>query len=281
LSTKVFISWSGDLSRQLAEAVRNWIPGVLQYVKPYFTPDDIEKGTKWSTEIIKELEGSEVGIICLTRNNLNKPWILFEAGALSKNFGKSKVCTLLFDIDSTDLTGPLTGFQDTKFNKIDFKKLIVSINHEAGEAKLDSRILDEVFEMWWGKLEQNVNEILSGHKEQDQSPRRTERELLEEILELTRIKATTPSRRSKMSKSIIYELVDVLEELSLMQMKYNDKRAFMLVDRLRRPIKNLCMELDEPELYEKFMYRTERFSKERFLINEPAQESNDKNIEGR
>jgi hypothetical protein len=282
LSTKVFISWSGDLSRQLAEAVRNWIPGVLQYVKPYFTPDDIEKGTKWSTEIIKELEGSEVGIICLTRNNLNKPWILFEAGALSKNFGKSKVCTLLFDIDSTDLTGPLTGFQDTKFNKIDFKKLIVSINHEAGEAKLDSRVLDEVFEMWWGKLEETVNEILSGHKEQDQSPTRTEREILEEILELTRMKATTPSRRSKMSKSIIYELIEAFEELSMMQVKYNDKRAFTLMDRLRRPIKILCMELDEPELYEKFMYRTERLrlSEQRFLRNETEQESDDKIIEG-
>lgn len=95
MTTKVFISWSGELSRQLAEAVRNWLPGVLQYVKPYFTPDDIEKGTKWSTETIKELEESEIGILCLTRDNLNKPWILFEAGALSKNFGKAKVCTLL------------------------------------------------------------------------------------------------------------------------------------------------------------------------------------------
>lgn len=164
MSTKVFISWSGDLSRQLAEAVRNWLPGVLQYVKPYFTPDDIEKGTKWSTEIIGELEGSEVGIICLTKENLNNPWILFEAGALSKNFGKSKVCTLLFGIDSSDLTGPLTGFQDTKFNKVDFKKLIESVNKEGGDSKLDVKVLDQVFDMWWDKLEETVNGILSGYK---------------------------------------------------------------------------------------------------------------------
>ncbi|WP_165788483.1 hypothetical protein [Stutzerimonas stutzeri] len=40
---KVFISWSGDMSREIGEALRTWIPGVIQQVKPYFTPNDIEK----------------------------------------------------------------------------------------------------------------------------------------------------------------------------------------------------------------------------------------------
>ncbi|UTW44512.1 toll/interleukin-1 receptor domain-containing protein [bacterium SCSIO 12696] len=273
MSTKVFISWSGDLSRQLAEAVRNWLPGVLQYVKPYFTPDDIEKGTKWSTEIINNLEGSEIGIICLTKDNLNKPWILFEAGALSKNFGKSKVCTLLFGIDSSDLTGPLTGFQDTKFNKTDFKKMIESINKEGGDSKLDSKVLDQVFDMWWGKLEEEVNGILSGHKENDQSPTRSDRELLEEVLELARMNASRPMKRAKMSRSVIYDLIEVIEEISHVSMKYGDKRSFMLMERLRRPIKHLCMELDEPKLYKEFMYRMERFPEQRFLLDETEQEN--------
>ncbi len=56
MATKVFISWSGDLSRKLGEALRNWLPAALQYVKPYFSPDDIEKGAKWNSEIAKELE---------------------------------------------------------------------------------------------------------------------------------------------------------------------------------------------------------------------------------
>ena len=268
MSTKVFISWSGDLSRQLAEEVRNWLPSVLQYVKPYFTPDDIEKGTKWSSEIIGELEGSEVGIICLTKENLNNPWILFEAGALSKNFGKSKVCTLLFGIDSSDLTGPLTGFQDTKFNKSDFKKLIESVNKEGGESKLDSKVLDQVFDMWWDKLEENVTEILSGYKEKDHIPSRSEREILEEVLELTRMNASRPMKRRKMSRSIVYDLMEVIEEVSLMSMKYGDKRSFMLMDRLRRPIKHLCMELDEPELYEKFMFRMKDVRRDRDMFHE-------------
>jgi hypothetical protein len=40
----VFISWSGDQSKAIAEEFRNWIPSVLQFARPYFTPDDIEKG---------------------------------------------------------------------------------------------------------------------------------------------------------------------------------------------------------------------------------------------
>ena len=84
MPTKVFISWSGDLSRKLGETLRDWLPSALQYVKPYFTPEDIEKGAKWSSEIAKELESANIGIICLTRDNTEKPWILFEAGALSK-----------------------------------------------------------------------------------------------------------------------------------------------------------------------------------------------------
>ena len=44
MGAKIFISWSGELSKALGEAIKDWIPKVLQSVKPYFTPDDIEKG---------------------------------------------------------------------------------------------------------------------------------------------------------------------------------------------------------------------------------------------
>ena len=82
--TNVFISWSGQQSEEIAEELRNWIPSVLQFAKPYYTPNDIEKGAKWSSEVSQKLSECNVGIVCLTKDNFAKPWILFEAGALSK-----------------------------------------------------------------------------------------------------------------------------------------------------------------------------------------------------
>jgi hypothetical protein len=196
MPSKVFISWSGDLSKKLAEEIRVWLPAVLQFVRPYFTPNDIEKGTRWSNEISSELESSNAGIICLTKDNLSNPWILFESGALSKNFGKANVCTVLFNLDSADLTGPLTCFQATKFEKNDFKKLLVAINTTGGDVKLESAVLNDVFDMWWPKLESKIKNILDSNVTKNNTKVREEREILEEILELTRMNARKVPRRN-------------------------------------------------------------------------------------
>lgn len=203
MASKVFISWGGNLSKQLAEEVKNWLPSVLQFVKPYFSPDDIEKGTHWESDIASELASSQIGIICLTRDNINRPWILFEAGALSKNFGKAKVCTVLFNVDSTTITGPLTCFQATKFDKADFKKLIKTINETGGDSKLDSKVLDDVFEMWWPQLEDKINKTIKDYKEESQEEERSERAILEELLELTRMTAKRIPREEEDSKPYI------------------------------------------------------------------------------
>ncbi len=111
---RIFISWSGERSKALAEVLRQWLPGVIQAVQPYYSPDDITKGARWSEEIAKVLEESRVGIICLTRENLDAPWIVFEAGALSKKLEKSKVSPILFGVEPTDLTGPLIQFASSQ-----------------------------------------------------------------------------------------------------------------------------------------------------------------------
>jgi hypothetical protein len=259
MASKVFISWSGDLSKKLAEEVRLWLPGVLQFVKPYFTPNDIEKGTRWSTDIASELESSNAGIICLTKDNLNKPWILFEAGALSKNFGKSNVCTILFNLDSSDFSGPLTSFQATKFDKADFKKLLITVNNTGGDSKLDAAVLNDVFEMWWPKLETKINEILKNHVVDNDNAVRSEREILEEVLELTRLNSKRIPRRNDSTRESIMMLIEVMQEIQYRSMKNGGKESFMLFEEMRRPIKRLCLELDMPEMYERFMMKNEKF----------------------
>lgn len=82
---KVFVSWSGERSQMLAQALRDWLPLVLHYVQPWLSEKDIDAGKRWSSEIAKQLEESNIGIICITPENIDSSWILFEAGALAKS----------------------------------------------------------------------------------------------------------------------------------------------------------------------------------------------------
>ena len=205
---KVFISWSGSQSKELAEAIREWIPNVIQAVSPYFTPSDIEKGTRWSNDIAKELESSSIGILCITRENIRAPWIMFEAGALSKSLEKTHVCPILFGVAATDIEGPLKQFQCTAFEKGDVKQLITTINGRLQEGKLAQKTLEAVFEKWWPDLLEKVSNIL-GKEEAPAEPIRSDRELLQEVLLLAR-RATASSRSTSINPRA---LVDIAERL--------------------------------------------------------------------
>ena len=181
---KVFISWSGTVSRGLAEAFRDWLPSVIQAVKPWMSGSDIDKGVRWSSEIAAELEEARVGLICLTPDNLEKPWILFEAGALSKTLEKTFVCPYLFGLRSADLQFPLAQFQATKAEKEDTRKLIHTINSAFGESRLTDDQVNKSFERCWPEFEERLKALeLSQPATRSQ---RESREILEEILELAR-----------------------------------------------------------------------------------------------
>ena len=70
---------------------------------------DIDKGTRSIPAISKTLEETQFGIICLTPENLNAPW-LFEAGALSKSQEDARVWTFLYDLDYVDVQGLYLSF---------------------------------------------------------------------------------------------------------------------------------------------------------------------------
>jgi TIR domain len=129
---KIFISWSGSLSRSIAEILRDWLPSVLQTVEPYVSSEDIHKGARWSVDVFRELEAANYGILCVTKTNIDAPWLNFEAGALSKSFEKGHVSPFLFDIEPSNVTGPLLQFQSTVYEKEDVFKLIKSINTATG-----------------------------------------------------------------------------------------------------------------------------------------------------
>lgn len=180
---KVFISWSGERSKFVAEALRNWLPKVIQAVEPWMSNEDISAGARWSKNIFDELETTKFGIVCITPENKINPWITFEAGALSKTIEHTFVCPFLFDMKPSQLSGPLVQFQATVSDKSGTKKLINSINSALGNAGLSEYELDEVFDVWWNKLEEKL--LITPPFEKEISSR-SDKEILEEILDNTR-----------------------------------------------------------------------------------------------
>jgi hypothetical protein len=90
--------------------------------------EDIAKGARWSLDLLRELEDTQIGIVCLTPENLVAPWILFEAGAVGKALDKSRVCTYLHGLRPADLEGPLVQFQATVTEENDTLKLLHTVN---------------------------------------------------------------------------------------------------------------------------------------------------------
>ena len=190
---KVFLSWSGELSHKIALELREWLPYVIQSIEPYLSSEDIDKGSRWSIDIAKELEDSTYGILCVTHQNLDSTWLNFEAGALSKAFNTANVTPFLFGLKPSDLSkSPLLQFQTTLFDRKDLLKLVYSINNASGDEKLNEQKLETTFDIWYEKLKNNLDALLKEtsikktHKEEKENPLSNSSEVVEEILELTR-----------------------------------------------------------------------------------------------
>jgi TIR domain len=216
---KVFLSWSGERSREIAVALRDWLPKVIQSVQPWMSSVDIDRGARWSTDIATQLEQARFGILCLTPENIDAPWILFEAGALSKTLDRTFVCPYLFDLEPSDLKGPLVQFNAAMTNKSDTEKLIQTIN-VLQENSLSQENFQESFELWWPKLEEKLSQILPFNaKAKIQRPFE---EMIEEILEIVRAQ----ERRTDLSDASVVEVVDYSPA---------DSGDFLVGQRVRHP----------------------------------------------
>lgn len=184
---RIFISWSGKRSKFVAEALSDWIPYVIQSAKPWISSKDIFAGDDWDKEINERLGELNFGIICLTPENLQAPWINFEAGALScKIKNKTLVCPYLIDLEPKDVAPPLSRFQLVKANKEGTLKIVESINRAVKENPLDKHFLNETFDHWWPKLEEVLSNLPPVDEEHTSKSERNEKEILIEILEIVR-----------------------------------------------------------------------------------------------
>jgi TIR domain-containing protein len=157
---KVFLSWSEERSRRAAAAFKGWLEQVLQAAEPWMSPD-IEKGAKWPSEIGERLESTYVGVVFLTKENLNSLWLHYEVGALAKT-KSGRPCMFLLDVQPTDVKGPLSLYQHTRSDAEDVRKLLQNLRawaeREDGKV-IGQSALDSLFTASWPALDRALREI--------------------------------------------------------------------------------------------------------------------------
>jgi hypothetical protein len=142
----------------MAMALKWFIERVLQNATAWLSSGDLSPGRNWIAELDAVLKETETGVLCLTRENLNSPWILFEAGGLSTK-GKSRVIPFLLDIELDALRPPLSQLQALKASdEADSMRLVDALNRDLS-TPLSDDALRETFYAWWPEFSKRLNDI--------------------------------------------------------------------------------------------------------------------------
>ena len=191
----VFISWSGDKSRDVALVLREWLPLVMNSLHPFVSSKDIYAGTRWQVDIASQLQASNFGILCVTNENQKAPWLNFEAGAIAKAVDVSRVVPLAIDLKPSDISLPLGQFQGQPATEDGIGTVLESLN-AASVPPLQDALLERAAAKWWPDLETELATIQQRYSQASPVPSgRSDRELLEETLDTIRSLARRSSFR--------------------------------------------------------------------------------------
>ncbi len=69
MSYDIFLSWSGEGAAVIASALKKFLKLVLG-AKPFFSGEDIPKGSWWGPHLFEKWKEAKYGLIVLTPSNL-------------------------------------------------------------------------------------------------------------------------------------------------------------------------------------------------------------------
>jgi hypothetical protein len=180
----VFLSWSGGTSKELARVLGSWLPLIIQNIQIYSSDEYLGSGRRWA-EKMREIEDSDLGVICVTPDNTHSPWMAFEAGAISHR-EHSRAIPVLFAISQYELTGPIASFHALSSDKAGFYELIKRINEIAHVGRLPEDTLRRIFEAMWPQLESALIEVQKDVSREIHPVRRSMEDMLKELVETVR-----------------------------------------------------------------------------------------------
>jgi hypothetical protein len=122
---------------------------------------NIDKGTAWFAELHNLLARVRACIICVTKENVRSPWLLYEAGAISGRTGF--VCPYLVGVEPSMLAdGPLIMWQCARATKIETLSLIYALNKTLDENRRHhATLLNTNFEVQWPAFESQLSRIVT------------------------------------------------------------------------------------------------------------------------
>ena len=105
--------------------------------------------------------------------------MLFEAGALAKSMQGARVIPLLFNLEFSDISGPLAQFQAKKFERSGLAEVVHSVNQAADQPVPEDRAR-QLFSALWPELEKQLNTV--PEEAPSEKHMRPQHEILEELV---------------------------------------------------------------------------------------------------
>lgn len=97
--------------------VRFYVSSSYQYLKP---------GASWWDDIRSTLSQAQIILACISRQSIDKPWILFESG-VGIGCGAVVIPVILDDLPYSHINPPLSMYQAVRMNKNGASSLVESI----------------------------------------------------------------------------------------------------------------------------------------------------------
>jgi hypothetical protein len=178
---KVFISWSGAAEGRVAKVLREALHTVsTNSVEAFVSSIDISRGDRGVVAIEGELAKTDYGIVVLSAENKNKPWINYEGGALATMVNR-RVATILLDLRTAEVDTPLAGFQATLFNDRESVLTLFTEIVQSSNPNFPLEAIETLFDSQWDKIQASWQPSTARHKP------RSERDMLEEVVNEIRV----------------------------------------------------------------------------------------------
>ena len=154
----VFIGWSGDRSKRLATALRKALRSTFDSLNVWMSASDIEVGSLWFNKLNRALRRSSLGVLCLTPENLEAPWIVFEAGSLAKGASSARVVPYRLELQADDVPSPLRSFQAVDADEAGTLQVFKAVNKTLSKP-LDGRHFAKLWNEHWPALKSEIDAI--------------------------------------------------------------------------------------------------------------------------